>query len=99
MKQFPALRNQRKIKTDFQKKPKALHESLEKALQTKTKILHCLSSIKSSLNKIINYDLQLFDSRKNESLSILKLNQSLATIPLSLVEAEEIFFAVALFFN
>ncbi|GFX85102.1 uncharacterized protein TNCV_4979571 [Trichonephila clavipes] len=77
--------------------PLTLDEKLEKIIYSKTKVLYCTTKKRTSFNKIIKQEMQLFDSTENLSLNIIKLCGALKTIPPTSVEAERAFSAAGLF--
>ena len=46
----------------FEEKPLTLNEKLEKAIHSKTRVLHYSTCMSSSLSKIVKQELHLFDS-------------------------------------
>ncbi|GFX28100.1 uncharacterized protein TNCV_424271 [Trichonephila clavipes] len=80
----------------LKEKPLTLDEKLEKAIYSKTKVLYCTTKKRTSFNKIMKQEMQLFDSTENPSPNI-KLCDALKTIPPTSVEAERAFSAAGLF--
>ncbi|GFW81183.1 uncharacterized protein TNCV_4805511 [Trichonephila clavipes] len=66
-------------------------KKLEKAINSKTKVLYCSTKKSTSFNKIKKREMQLFDSTENPSPYIEKLCEALKTIPPTSFEAERAF--------
>ncbi|GFS69405.1 uncharacterized protein TNCV_4012021 [Trichonephila clavipes] len=81
----------------LKEKPLTLDEKLEKAINSKIKVLYCSTKKFTSFNKIMKQEMQLFDSTENPSPNIIKLCYAIKTIPPTSVKAERAFSAVGLF--
>ncbi|GFT33124.1 uncharacterized protein TNCV_1264851 [Trichonephila clavipes] len=86
---------QRREHEDFERKPLMLDEKLVKAIDSKTKVF-CPTKKRTSFNKIMKQETQLFESTENPSVNIIKLCETLKTIPPTSVEAERVFSAARL---
>ncbi|GFV93995.1 hypothetical protein TNCV_3573481 [Trichonephila clavipes] len=77
----------------LKEKPLTLDEKLEKASYSKTKVLYCSTKQSTSFNKIMKQEMQFSVSTEIPSSNIIKLCETLKTIPPVPVEAERAFSA------
>ncbi|GFW28787.1 uncharacterized protein TNCV_201111 [Trichonephila clavipes] len=69
-----SLHSEEKSMEILKEKPLTLNEKLEKAIDSKTKVLYCSTKKSISFNKIMKREMQLFDSSENPSPNIIKNN-------------------------
>ncbi|GFT59229.1 transposable element Tcb1 transposase [Trichonephila clavipes] len=78
-------------------KPLTLDEKLEKVIYSKAKVLYCSTKKSTSSNKVMKQEMQFFDSTENPSTNIIKICETLKTIPATSVEAKRAFSAARSF--